>query len=95
MSKSLGHLFLVELARCVRPSVAVINAVSPSLCYGSALHREASSAMARADIAEIKGTIGRSRLWVRTLSVMPRPTMVRRCTGSISVAASSSRRSFP
>ncbi|KAF6829565.1 short-chain dehydrogenase reductase [Colletotrichum plurivorum] len=39
-SKLLGQLFLSELVKRVPPSVAVVNAANPGLCYGSSLNRD-------------------------------------------------------
>ncbi|KAH9890256.1 hypothetical protein F4778DRAFT_753132 [Xylariomycetidae sp. FL2044] len=40
LSKLLAQLFLVELAKRVPPSVAIINAANPGLCRGSGLARD-------------------------------------------------------
>ncbi|KAL1613380.1 hypothetical protein SLS54_010682 [Diplodia seriata] len=68
-SKLLGQLFLAELAKRVPPSVAVVNAVNPGLCYGSALHRDANSGITGALLAAFKRAIGRSTaVGARTLT---------------------------
>lgn len=41
LSKLLGQMFLVELAKLVPPSVAVINAATPMMVYDSELRRDA------------------------------------------------------
>ncbi|KAI1123018.1 NAD(P)-binding protein [Nemania abortiva] len=40
-SKLLGQLFLSEAARRVPPSVAILTAANPGLCYGTSLNRDA------------------------------------------------------
>ena len=39
-TKLLGQFFLEQLVKRVPPSVAIINAPNPGLCYGSGLARE-------------------------------------------------------
>jgi len=59
-SKLLEQLFLVQLAKRVPSSVAVVNCVNPGFCYGSNLHHEAAVGVVGAIFTGIKRTIGRS-----------------------------------
>ena len=68
-SKLLGQLFLVELAKRVPPTVAIVNAVSPGLCRGSSLHREMNSGMLGAMFSGYKRVLGRpTDVGARTLT---------------------------
>jgi len=58
-SKLLGQFFLVELAKRVPPSVAVVNTASPGLCHGSELNREAEGTMVGFIFGIIKRLLGR------------------------------------
>ena len=58
-SKLLGHMFLMELAKRVPSSVAVVNATNPGMCRGTGLSQDLSGASVVA--AKVIGrVIGRS-----------------------------------
>jgi NAD(P)-dependent dehydrogenase (short-subunit alcohol dehydrogenase family) len=58
-SKLLGQLFLVELAKRIRPSVAIVNMVNPGLCSGSNLARDAEGTFLKFPLMIYFGIFGR------------------------------------
>ncbi|KAI0203379.1 hypothetical protein F4808DRAFT_418511 [Astrocystis sublimbata] len=59
-SKLLGQLFLMELARRVPPTVAIVNGACPGLCHSSGLGRDAQGTMLQYPLAVYFHLLGRS-----------------------------------
>ncbi|KAI1129662.1 NAD(P)-binding protein [Nemania abortiva] len=68
-SKLLAQMFLVELAKRVPPTVAVITSCNPGLCYGSSLHRDTEGTIPGFIFGTFKRIIGRTtEVGARTLT---------------------------
>lgn len=59
-SKLLGQLFLTELVKRVPPSVAIINAPNPGLCYGTGLNKDADGTLTGFILHLMCSILGRS-----------------------------------
>ncbi|KAI0009468.1 retinol dehydrogenase 12 [Xylariaceae sp. FL0662B] len=59
-SKLLCQLFLSELTKRVPPSVAIINAPNPGMCYGSGLNRDADGTLLGVFLRIVWRLLGRS-----------------------------------
>jgi len=58
LTKLLQQLFLVELAKRVPPSVAIINAATPGMCHDSNLNREMDKSVSGAIAGFVRRRVG-------------------------------------